>query len=102
MSNVKEVYMNNENSLMIIDDDDVFRNRLITLHFFELANVLTMYYVSLRGSSPLVQKTSSSNLDFQKTDCLHRHLQLLFALLVVMKTSRKSQHSVVIECQVVH
>ena len=30
MSNVKEVYMNNEKSLMIIDDDDVFRNRLIT------------------------------------------------------------------------
>ena len=30
MSNVKEAYMNNEKSLMIIDDDDVFRNRLIT------------------------------------------------------------------------
>ena len=30
MSSVKEVYMNNEKSLMIIDDDDVFRNRLIT------------------------------------------------------------------------
>ena len=30
MSNVKEVYMNNEKSLIIIDDDDVFRNRLIT------------------------------------------------------------------------
>ena len=30
MSNVKEVYMDYEKSLMIIDDDDVFRNTLIT------------------------------------------------------------------------
>ena len=30
MNNEKEAYMNNEKSLMIIDDDDVFRNRLIT------------------------------------------------------------------------
>ena len=30
MSNVKKLYLNNEKSLMIIDDDDVFRNRLIT------------------------------------------------------------------------
>ena len=30
MSNVNELYINNDKSLMIIDDDDVFRNRLIT------------------------------------------------------------------------
>ena len=31
MNNVSEVYkINNDKSLMIIDDDDVFRNRLIT------------------------------------------------------------------------
>ena len=30
MNNANEFYINNEKSLMIIDDDDVFRNRLIT------------------------------------------------------------------------
>jgi two-component system response regulator RegA len=30
MSKASEIYINNDRSLMIIDDDDVFRNRLIT------------------------------------------------------------------------